>query len=467
MSQSFRSPSVFRLLVVASVAGFVISVLLLFAPRFAVEAADPFLRRTATVRAAERVGPAVVNITTETVVPAPNPFAGIFRSPQFGPFFRDIRPRPQQTRTIQNLGSGVIFDAEGHVLTNAHVVSAASRVWATLADGRQFETRLIGADPNNDLAVLAIEGAEDLPWVTPGTSSDLMVGEPVIAIGNPFGLENTVTTGVISATDRTVRGPDGSLFHGLMQTDASINPGNSGGPLLNAEGTLIGINTAVYTGGQGIGFAIPIDTAQRVVEELLEHGEVVPVWLGIQIQKLDPALREIMGLPDGMSGALVSGVRSESPAAVAGVVRGDVITSFEGRPFHSDEGAQRFLDLVETATPDQRLRLEVWREKQRFPLTVVAREFPHAVIFEMVEDILGTKLEPLADTGYAIVAVRTASRAARSGLRPGDRLVGLAGRALHDEDDLRRAVLSIRGRARVLLVVDRDGHRGQVWVSLV
>ncbi len=234
------------------VIGTAISFGLLTVPRWTAQAEDPFLRRTATVRAAERVGPAVVNITTERIVQTPNPFASMFNNPNFERFFRDFGGPQQQKRTVANLGSGFIFDHHGHVLTNAHVVNAADRVMASLSDGREFETRLIGADPNNDLAVLKIETDEQLPWVAPGSSADLMVGEPVIAIGNPFGLENTVTTGVISATDRSVRATERHFFHGFIQTDAAINPGNSGGPLLNAEGSPIGINTAVY-GGQGIG----------------------------------------------------------------------------------------------------------------------------------------------------------------------------------------------------------------------
>ncbi|MED5261198.1 MAG: trypsin-like peptidase domain-containing protein, partial [Myxococcota bacterium] len=351
MTQRKKIWSFLQFLATTVVAGGAITFGLLTVPKWTAQAEDPFLRRTATVRAAERVGPAVVNITTERVVRTPNPFAAMFNNPNFERFFRDFGGPQQQTQTVQNLGSGVIFDNQGHVLTNAHVVMAASRVKATLADGREFEARLIGADPNNDLAVLQIETDERLPWIAPGTSADLMVGEPVIAIGNPFGLENTVTTGVISATDRSVRVAEGVFFHGFLQTDAAINPGNSGGPLLNAEGAPIGINTAVH-GGQGIGFAIPIDTAQRVVAELLEHGEVVPVWLGLQFQNLDPSLREVMQLPAGMSGALVSGVRGDSPAHEAGILRGDIITAFESRPLKE---ARRFFEMLATVTPDQSL----------------------------------------------------------------------------------------------------------------
>ncbi|MDH3686815.1 MAG: trypsin-like peptidase domain-containing protein, partial [Myxococcales bacterium] len=291
-------------------------------------AGDPFLRRTATVRAVERVGPSVVNITTERRVRARSPFQPFAGTPGFDRFFRDFfEPRRPSQRS--NLGSGVVIDREGHVLTNEHVVAAADSIRVTLADGREFEATLVGADPNNDLAVLALVDATNVPWTAPGTSEDLMVGEPVIAIGNPFGLSNSVTTGVLSALDRSIRSND-RVFHGFLQTDASINPGNSGGPLLNATGDLVGVNTAIYQGAEGIGFAIPIDVADRIVRELITHGVLAPVWLGLDLQDLDGRVAELMNLPDMTSGALVNRVRAESPAALAGVQRGDVVTAVDG-----------------------------------------------------------------------------------------------------------------------------------------
>jgi S1-C subfamily serine protease len=240
--------------------------------------ADPFLRRTAAVQAAERVGPAVVSVTTETDVRQQSPFEGFRGDPFFERYFQDFFD-PRRQRTAQSLGSGVIIDAAGHVLTNEHVIARASRIKVSLSDGREFDAKLVGADPNNDIAVLHIETSEKMPWVAPGGSEDLLVGEPVIAIGNPFGLSSTVTTGVISALDRSIR-TEGRSYYGFIQTDASINPGNSGGPLLNAEGELIGVNTAIYQGAQGIGFAVPIGVAKRVVDQLLQHGEIAPLWLG-------------------------------------------------------------------------------------------------------------------------------------------------------------------------------------------
>jgi serine protease Do len=436
--------------------------LLLTSAPLAAAADDPFLRRTATVEAVERVGPAVVNITTERLVAQRNPFQGFFPDPTFESFFRDFfEPRaPQQT---QNLGSGVIVDREGHVLTNEHVTALADRIQVTLQDGRDFEAQVLGADPNNDIAVLRIETDEKLPFAAPGRSDDLMVGEPVIAIGNPFGLSNTVTTGVISALDRSIRSRD-RAFHGFIQTDASINPGNSGGPLLNAQGQLIGINTAIYQGAEGIGFAIPIDVARRIVQELIAHGEVAPVWLGVDVQDLGPELRAAFELPRNVRGALVSRVRAGSAGARAGLVRGDVITKLEGRPVVA---ASDFHEMLRSATAGQDLRIEVLRKGAATRLTARAEALPEARVGELVEELLGLQLEPAERGGYRVTRVRRESGSAQIGIQPGDLLLRINGRALADEPTLRRAVLELLGRDRALLVVQRGPGRYQVAVPLV
>ena len=245
---------------------------------------------------------------------------------------------------------------------------------------------------------------------------------------------------------------------------APVFPGNSGGPLLNAEGELIAINTAVYNGAQGIGFAIPIDVARRVVTELLEHGEVAPVWLGLQFQNLAPALREVMNLPDGMTGALVNGVRDNSPAQRAGVVRGDIVTSFNGRPLRE---ARRFFEMLATATPGQKLVLSIWRTPDINEVQVTVEEFPSSLVPALAENLLGTRLAATPRGGFTITQVRPESAAARIGLRPGDLLVALSGRALTDDDDLKRAVLGLRGQPRALIVVERAGQRYPLALPLV
>jgi len=404
----------------------------------------------------------VVNITTERMVRQRSPFRRFSGDPFFDRFFEDFfSPRTRQ-RTVQSLGSGVIIDAQGHVLTNEHVVARATRIRVSLADGREFDAEPVGVDPNNDLAVLRVQTDEELPWVAPGTSSDLLVGEPVIAIGNPFGLSNTVTTGVVSALDRSIRAGD-RTFHGFLQTDASINPGNSGGPLLNARGSLIGINTAIYQRAEGIGFAIPIDAAKRVVAELIEHGEVQPVWLGLDFQDLDPALQEVMALPDGVFGALVNRVYRGGPAARAGVERGDVVTAVDGRPV---EDARSFFDMLQSATDGQGMRLEVWREDGRRELAVVAEEVPEEQITRLTEQLLGMGLRPTDGEGggFAVESVRSGSAAERIGFQRGDRLLAVNGRPLRGPEDLRRAVLDLRGRRHAMVVVRRG--RGQYHVAI-
>jgi serine protease Do len=422
---------------------------------------DPFLRRTATVRAVERVGPSVVNITTEQRAQG-GPFPPMTGGPGLDWFFRDFFEPRFPSRT-QSLGSGVVIDAERHVLTNEHVVAAADRIRVTLADGRQFDAKLVGADPNNDLAVLRLETEEPVPWTAPASSADVMVGEPVIAIGNPFGLSNSVTTGVLSAVDRSLRSEGDRVFHGFLQTDASINPGNSGGPLLNAEGDLIGVNTAIYNGAQGIGFAIPIDTAERVVRELITHGEIAPVWLGLDLQDLDAHLAEALGLPAERAGALVSRVRPDSPGAAAGVRRGDLLAAVDGHPVRS---ARDVYELLERATPGQELALDLVRGGEPLALRARTAPFPPALIPSLAEQLLGLELEALPGGGYRAAAVRAGSGAARIGIEPGDAVLALNGRGLEDDAALRRALIDLLGRPRALVVVQRGRGRYHVTVPL-
>jgi serine protease Do len=435
-----------------------------FGPAQPTQAADPFLRRTATVHVVEQVGPSVVNIVAERITKTPSPFRRHTKvDPSVDLFFRNLfEPRSQ---TVQSLGSGVIFDRQGHVLTNEHVIARADRVRVMIADGREFDAQLVGADPNNDLAVLKILTDEELPFSPPGTSSDLMVGEPVIAIGNPFGFSNSVTTGVISATNRSVNAQGtGFTFHGLLQTDASINPGNSGGPLLNAEGQLIGINAAIYAGAQGIGFAIPIDVANRVIHELLLYGEVHPVWLGLEFQDIDPPLRSVLTLPNGLAGVLVNRLHPNSPASRAGVQRGDIVAELDGRAVTN---AQQLFEMLEGMTDNQDLRLELYRDGEFHKVTATAEELPQAMVRNIVSQLLGLELK-LSDTHqvFEITTVNARSAAETLGLRAGDYLIGINGAGLASNEDLRRAVARLRGRARALVVVQRGPGRYHLTLPL-
>src|SRR5262245_60224302 len=381
---------------------------------------DPFLRRTAAVEAVQTAGPAVVNVTTEQIVRQEGPFRGHFADPFFDRFFQDFF-EPHAQGSVENLGSGVLIDAAGHVLTNEHVVARATRIKVSLADGREFDANLLGADPNNDIAVLSVDSPDKLPWIKPGTSSDLMVGEPVIAIGNPFGLSHTVTTGVISALERSIRAED-RVYHGFIQTDASINPGNSGGPLLNAEGKLIGVNTAVYNGAQGIGFAIPIDAAKRIVAELIEHGEVSPVWLGLEFQDLTPELRTALALPGSLRGALVNRIRDPSPASRSGVAQGDILTKVDGQVIDS---ARDFFERLGSVTDGQQLALTLYRDGKGRVVTARAEEIPPGMVDALVEQLTGMRLTRSTQGVYTVESVRAGSGAATVGIRQGDLLLAI------------------------------------------
>ncbi|MBW2660798.1 MAG: trypsin-like peptidase domain-containing protein, partial [Deltaproteobacteria bacterium] len=246
-------------------------------------------RENPVVKAVRKVSPAVVNINSEYEVRRRvNPFSGFSRDPFFDSFFKDFfDPGFEQRYKRTSLGSGVIIDGKrGLILTNAHVLAKSATITVILNDERKFDARIIGADPDSDLAVLRISSKNPLPAVEMGDSNDLMIGETIIAIGNPFGFSNTVTTGVISAINRSIRADD-AVYHDFIQLDASINPGNSGGALLNINGELIGINTAIYAKAQGIGFAIPINKAKRIVSDLIQYGKVVQIWLGLTVQDLD------------------------------------------------------------------------------------------------------------------------------------------------------------------------------------
>src|SRR6185436_3251810 len=250
-----------------------------------------------------------------------------------------------------------IVDRNGIVVTNAHVIEGASRITVTLLDGRELDADVLGSDRDADLAVLKVK-ASNLPALPLGHSSDLMIGETVIAIGNPFGLSNTVTTGVLSAQGRTVPSERGErLFTDFLQTDASINPGNSGGPLVNVGGDVIGINTAIIQGATGIGFAIPADRARRVVDDLLRFGELQPLWTGAQLLNVDAELAKRYGLFD-RRGALVFKVYPDSPAADAGLAEQDVIVAVDGQPVISREDVTTAFYTAAAGAP---LRLDVRR----------------------------------------------------------------------------------------------------------
>lgn len=321
----------------------------------------------------DKVGPAVVRINSSRTVTTQVP--EVFRDPFFRDFFGSQLPRQPQRQIERGTGSGFIISADGRILTNAHVVDGADTVSVILKDGRKYQGKVLGKDPVTDVAVVKIE-ANNLPAVALGNSERLKPGEWAIAIGNPLGLDNTVTTGIISATGRSssaITGdPDKRVS--FIQTDAAINPGNSGGPLLNARGEVIGMNTAILQGTQGLGFAIPINTAQRISQQLIAKGKVEHAYLGIQMAELTPELKQNInsdpnsGLTvDQDSGVLVIKVMPNSPAAKAGLRAGDVIHQIDGQAVKSANAVQQ---AVENSSVGQQMRIGLHRNGQNINLAV-------------------------------------------------------------------------------------------------
>ncbi len=409
-------------------------------------------RRTPVVKAVERVAPATVNITTtQQVHRSANPFfPGNRLFEEFFGRFSDPRPR-----TVQSLGTGLLIDERGHVLTNEHVLAGATEIQVTLADGREFAAELIGADPETDLAVVQVHADHALPVARLGVSDDLMIGETVIAIGNPFGLHHTVTTGVLSAVNRSVRSKD-SASHGFLQTDASINPGNSGGPLLNIHGDVIGINTAIFREAEGIGFAIPIDRARVIAAELIEHGEVSPVWLGLRVQRLTPGLRGALDVK-AERGALVSHVFRSSPAKRAGLERGDVIVEFAGTDVVEP---RTYFDILRGIPAGEEAEIDVERERKPLNFSVRSEVFPVERADDLADVLLGLSVQEKSSVrGMVVSDVAPRGSAARIGIRPGDVILKVDRAEVDDLPAFRRAVSKLRGRRRVLLLVQR-GNRG-------
>lgn len=307
--------------------------------------------------AVERAAPAVVNIYTRTLVRRER--HPIFDDPLFQRFF-GLNPEPDQ-RTQSSLGSGVIMSAEGYVLTNNHVINGADEIVVALRDGREANASVVGTDPESDLALLRIELA-DLPAIALA-SGELRVGDVVLAIGNPFGVGQTVTLGIVSATGRNQLGL--TTYEDFIQTDAAINPGNSGGALINAYGELVGVNTAIFSrsgGSQGIGFAIPAAIASRTVEDIRLHGSAIRGWLGIEVQESTPALLASLDLPQALTGLIVTGIYPGGPADKAGLNIGDIIVQINQQ---SADNARRAMNQIAAIRPGEPIRIDYLHAGQR------------------------------------------------------------------------------------------------------
>jgi len=423
------------------------------------------VRRTPVVQVVEKVSPSVVNISTQADMPErSNPFSRFERDPFFESFFSDFfEDDPRRHRVTTSLGSGVILNAQGYVVTNWHVVEKASAMTVTTGDEKTFEASLVGADPQSDLAVLKIESAVPFNPIPLGDSDHLLIGETVIAIGNPFGLSHTVTIGVISALNRSIKTGD-AVYENFIQTDASINPGNSGGPLLDIHGRLIGINTAIYNRAEGIGFAIPVNTARRIVDELLLHGRVRPAFLGVSVQDLTPDLANHLG--HSAAGVLVSDVATGSPAARAGVANADIITHIDNHTIKSADGFRR---TISGYTPLDTLKLTIVRNKQRLSISVQAEEFPPRHIEHLISSVLGLTLvqntPALARryglqtvSGVLITEVSRTGTGYTKGLRPGDIILRVHNSEVQSVEDLRKEMLQHAYRDSIILLVQRGRY---------
>ena len=329
----------------------------------------PSLSPTSSADAVEKAAPAVVNIFTQKLVT--ERVHPLMEDPLFRHFFGDNQGSTRQ-RLESSLGSGVIISPEGYILTNNHVIEAADEIQVALRDGRTAVARIVGTDPETDLAILKIELAELQP-ITLGHSQQLRVGDVVLAIGNPFGVGQTVTSGIVSATGRNMLGI--STFENFIQTDAAINPGNSGGALITANGNLIGINTAIFSrsgGSQGIGFAIPIDLARDVMQQIIEHGEVIRGWLGVAIQDITEELAQSFELKS-LDGVIISNIIRDGPADQAGLTRGDVITHINANAVKNVRAA---LTLISQAQPGTTVKISGIRQGKKFDVDVTVMQRP-------------------------------------------------------------------------------------------
>jgi serine protease Do len=417
---------------------------------------------------AEKVRPGVVNIQvvkkiknidfqfrhfSGTPFGEKNPFGDFF-----GPFSEENPPRGFEQRGV---GSGFVMNRDGYILTNNHVVEDADQIKVKLANGKEYDGKIIGRDPKTDLALIKIKASSDLQPLNLGNSDDLKVGSWVVAVGSPFGLEQTVTAGIVSAKGRVIgSGP----YDNFIQTDASINPGNSGGPLINMKGEVVGINTAIIASGQGIGFAIPINMAKEIAPQLQEKGHVTRGWLGVSIQEVTPALAKSFDLKE-KKGALVAQVVSGSPAEKAGIERGDVIVEFDGKEVTDSKD----LPPIVASTPvgkavtvkllrngkalDRQVKVGEMEEKVE-----VAKSPSHKSLGITVQNLTPEIAKGLGlkkDTGVVVTRVEPGSPAADAGIQTGDVVQEVNRKPVKNVEDFVQKVEKTKGQDNILLLIQR------------
>jgi serine protease Do len=431
----------------------------------------------ALAEVAEVVRPAVVNISTTTTIPATeNPFGDMFNDPFFRRFFGDQFHHPGLNRKQKSsaLGSGVIVSDKGYILTNSHVVKGADEIKVLLYDKREFKGTIVGTDSKTDLAVVKID-AKNLPTVTIGSSSALKTGDVVLAIGNPFGLNQTITMGIVSAVGRSNIGL--ADFEDFIQTDAAINPGNSGGALVNTSGELVGINTAIFStsgGYMGIGFAIPSDMATSVMDSIIKHGKVIRGWLGVSIQDLSPDLAKSFDIKE-QTGALISGVMEDSPAAKAGLKRGDLIIELDGKTV-ADSISLR--NRVSSLAPGTKIEMKIIRDGKQQSITATLGELKEKAAVKMTEysnvmkgitvQDLTTSLRDklnIPENISGVVITDVASDGPSHGyLQANDVIQEVNRQSINSTQDYDRAVSKIGEKDGVLLLVYRQG--GSIYITI-
>ncbi len=420
------------------------------------------------------VKPSVVNISTTTVVKGPdlherffgpsnpgNPFRDFFGNEFFEKFFGDA---PRREFKHRSLGSGFIIDRDGHILTNNHVVEKAQSIKVKLSDGKEYDAQIKGRDPKTDIALIKINAKNNLPVAAFGDSDKLDVGDWVVAIGNPFGLETTVTAGIISAKGRVIgAGP----YDDFIQTDASINPGNSGGPLFNLKGEVVGINTAIVSGGQGIGFAIPINVAKGMLTQLKDKGKVERGWLGVVVQKVTPEIAKSFGLKES-EGALVADVMEQSPADKADIKRGDVIISFNGKKIKDMDSLPKIVGSTEIG---KKVKISIIREGKTIEKDIVVGELKEeslqasrktetekdfGIVVQDITPEIAKHLNLKDKKGVIVTDVQPGSAAQDADIRSGDVIREIARKPIRNVADFKAAMKKSSIKEGIVILIKRE-----------
>jgi len=435
---------------------------------------------TAIIQVAKACVPAVVHIEVTERSEIPNPLLPFENDPFFRHFFGAPKQMPKKFKQERvGVGTGIIIDQQGHILTNHHVAGGASKIKVTLSDGTQYDATVVGTDPKTDLAVIKISSKEDLPFLTFTDSDQVQVGQWVVAIGQPRNLAQSVTQGIISAKHRTGI-TDPTSYQDFLQTDAAINPGNSGGPLLDLRGQVVGVNSAILSesgGFEGIGFAIPSNMAVRVVDQLIRNGKVIRGWMGVSVQDLTPDLAKSFGL-QLPKGALIADVTKEGPAEKAGLKRGDVILMYQGKEI-ADSSALR--NAVANTSPGQEASVTLWRAKKKEELKVKignAEELTKVLIASL-KHRLGAELRPLTAQeaqnfgmsnpgGVLIKWIDPKGILGKAGFEVGDAILTLNGEPIPGLEGLAAMLGQIKSHDKVtLLAVDhRTGQMGNIEIEL-